>query len=63
MAELPEVNEEDWAPLFEPHSFNDEHGPLDIEDYRLSESDLIDWAQRCTRVRARIKEKIQTLSQ
>ena len=63
VAELPEVNEGDWVPLFEPHGFNEEHGPLQIEDYRLSEEDLWDWAQRCTRIRARITEKIKGLSQ
>ena len=56
VAELPEVDEENWAALYDPHDFNDKHGPLQIEDYRLSEADLRSWAQRCTRIRARISE-------
>ena len=29
-------NPEDWVPLFEPTSFNECHGPLELEKYSLS---------------------------
>ena len=33
VAELPEVEPLDLVPLFEPYKFNENHGPLLIEDY------------------------------
>ena len=35
VTEMAAVSDSDWSPLFEPHDFNEEHGPLDIESYRL----------------------------
>ena len=34
--ELPEVEPDAWRPLFEPADFNEAHGPLEIEAYRLT---------------------------
>ena len=35
VADLPPVDPETWQPLFEPGDFNDEHGPLEIDTYKL----------------------------
>ena len=32
---LPEQEQPGWSPLFEPISYNEEHGPLLIENYRF----------------------------
>ena len=34
--ELPIVDPDHWTPVFEPTDFNDTHGPLQLDDYRLS---------------------------
>ena len=34
--QLPEPDQQNQSPLFEPVEFNDEHGPLIIENYRLT---------------------------
>ena len=36
VAALPRDVDERWSPLFEPAEFNEEHGPLLVDDYRLS---------------------------
>ena len=48
---------EPFAPLFDPVQFNEAHGPLELEDYRLPQADLRDWAERCVSIRAAIKER------
>ena len=45
MAELPEVEPLDLVPLFDPLKFNENHGPLLIEDYKLSQEELKLWAE------------------
>ena len=40
-----------WQPLFEPAAFNEAHGPLLVENFRLNEAQLRDWAGRCVRLR------------
>ena len=45
VAEMPQANQEEWAPLFEPYEFNNHHGPLLIDEYKLSKDDLLSWAQ------------------
>ena len=58
VAALPLEEENDhWAPLFEPTKFNAEHGPLKLEDYRLSADELKEWAERAVVIRASIAEK------
>ena len=57
MANLEEVDPDQWAPLYEPTDFNEVHGPLTIEEYRLPEDDLKTWAERCSRIREAIVEK------
>ena len=37
---LTESSQPLWRPIFEPIQFNEEHGPLTIEDYRLSQDQL-----------------------
>ena len=54
MAELDDADDQEWAPLFEPTDFNKEHGPLEIEQYRLPQDDLRAWAERCVKLRATI---------
>jgi len=47
---LPEVEPDAWAPFFEPTSFTEQHGPLKVDDYMLSQDELRQWAERCTRL-------------
>jgi len=51
---LPEVDRDAWTPLFEPNIFTEAHGPLKVDDYRMSEDELRHWAERCTRLRSQI---------
>ena len=51
------IDEDRWTPLFEPTDFNNQHQPLEIEHYRLSEADLKSWAERCMALRATIVER------
>ena len=51
------IDEDRWTPLFEPTDFNNQHQPLEIEQYKLSEADLKSWAERCTTLRATIVER------
>ena len=39
--ELPEVDNDAWKPLFEPTEFNEEHGPLELEAYKLTDAQLL----------------------
>ena len=57
MDDLPAVDPDAWAPLFDPGDFNDAHRPLELEPYRLSSEDLEIWAERCTEIRANISER------
>ena len=34
---LRPADQDEWAPVFEPTSFNDIHGPLEVEPYRLTQ--------------------------
>ena len=54
---MQEVNDDDWAPLFEPTEFNEEHKPLKLEQYKLPSEDLRTWAERCVSIRAAIIER------
>ena len=54
---LPESDQPGWSPIFEPIEFNEEHGPLSIENYRLSQDDLRYWAVRATDLRSSIVER------
>ena len=57
VASLPESNHPGWSPIFEPVEFNEAHGPLAIEDYRLSTDELHSWAVRATTLRSTIAER------
>ena len=59
MANLEEVGPDQWAPLFEPTDFNNEHQPLTIEEYGLTADELRAWAQRCVELRTAIERKSQ----
>ena len=50
VAEAPQVNLDEWSPLFDPEDFNKEHGPLLIEDFRLPQDDLRAWAERAVKL-------------
>ena len=39
--EMPEVESNPWKPLFEPTEFNEEHGPLDVAAYKLTDDQLL----------------------
>ena len=41
-----------WALIYDPELLLEEHGPLHIEDYRLSEEEMYKWATLCTTLRA-----------
>ena len=36
VTEMEEVREDTWTPIFEPHDFNEENGPLLIDTYWLT---------------------------
>ena len=55
MAELPPADPDLWKPRFEPGAFNDAHGPLEVEAYKLSNGELKDWASRCVKLRSKIE--------
>ena len=57
VADVPPDDCDDWSPLFDPHKFNAEYGPLEIENYRLPPEDLQIWAERCVKLRATIAGK------
>ena len=61
MNELPAVDPDSWKPLFEPSSFNEAHGPLEVAEYKLTEDELKSWSERCMNIRRTIKEKARQL--
>ena len=48
---LPSVEPDAWAPLFDPEQFTKDHGPLLVDDYRLTPLELERWAVRASRIR------------
>ena len=60
VAGIPQDDKVSWAPLFEPADFNDAHGPLNLEDYQLSQEELKTWAERVIKIRAGIMQKAKT---
>ena len=56
VVDLPEVDPNEWTPSFDPASFNLTHGPLEIENFRLTQADLRSWADRCVNLRRVINE-------
>ena len=40
VAALPAIEADLWVPLFEPHSYNEEHGPLTLDASKLSQEQL-----------------------
>ena len=63
VAELPTENAEDWMPLFFPNDFTEEHGPLKVEQYRLTPDELKSWAERCVKIRASIADKAKNCAE
>ena len=55
--EMPEVEPYAWKPLFEPTEFNEAHGPLELASYKLTDAQLLQWAQRCVKIRSFIVER------
>ena len=51
---LPMDDSANWKPLFEPTDFNNEHGPLVVDSYRLSQDDMVSWAERVINLRTEI---------
>ena len=58
--QLDTVDELQWMPLFEPTQFNEQHGPLEQEKYRLAAAQLEEWALRAVKIRASILKKSQS---
>ena len=46
-----------WALLYDPELLLEEHGPLLIDDYRLSEEQLKGYASLCSRIRSGFRDK------
>ena len=42
---LQPVDPDSWKPLFEPNEFNNTHGPLLKENYKLSETEINTWVE------------------
>ena len=42
--QLDTLPEDQWMPLFEPAQFNEQHGPLELDHYRLTSDQLEEWA-------------------
>ena len=38
-------------PIFEPKAFNDIHGPLEVDTFRLDEQQLLTHAEQATTIR------------
>ena len=57
VADMDSDEDAEWSPLFEPTDFNKEHGPLEVEEYRLPADDLKAWAERCVALRSSIAER------
>ena len=53
------VDPDSWKPLFEPNEFNNAHGPLLKDNYKLSEAELVNWLQRCESLRDRFLQDSQ----
>jgi len=51
-----------WSPLFEPNSFNEEHKPLLLADYLLSEEELEVWGESCTTIREQVAKRAARIS-
>ena len=65
VVDMEAVDPDEWEPLFDPHKFNVDHGPLKLEQYRLPQEDLRAWAERCVKLREAIaaKAKQQTVEE
>ena len=51
VTELELDGDSHWETLFDPVKFNEEHGPLLLEQYRLSNEELETWAKKCVKLR------------
>ena len=52
-----------WELLYDPELLLEEHGPLHIEDYRLNEEEMYEWATLCTMIRATFRNQAQIAEQ
>ena len=52
--QLSTLDEEQWTPLFEPTQYNEQHGPLELQNHRLTAAQLEEWALRAVKIRASI---------
>ena len=53
--------DERTTPLFEPTDFKVEHGPLELDRFKLSAEELESWAQRAIRLRDVITKRAARL--
>ena len=59
VADLQPDGQDEWKPLFDPFKFNEDHGPLTLDDYRLEPEELRSWAERAVRIRESINERAE----
>ena len=50
--------QEQWRPVFDPTHFTEQHGPLTLVDYKLTDEELKRWGERCTKLRKEINERV-----
>ena len=50
-----------WAIKFDPRAFCEEHDDLKIEDYRMDEQELRNYATLVSKIRAKIMEKSEAI--
>ena len=55
--EHSEANVADPPILFDPKAFEGDHGDIRIDDYELSEAELLRWAQRTTDIRRSLQRR------
>ena len=63
VASIQLAEDNDWKALFDPEAFNKEYGPLLMEKYQLSQSDLQEWAIRAVDLRVKIRERAKQYEQ
>ena len=63
VTELELDGESHWETLFDPLKFNEDHGPLLLEQYRLNNEELATWAKKSVKLRKSIEEKAKEVTE
>ena len=61
LLEEGDINEE-WQPVFDPEAYLKENQPLSLERFKLSATELKDWAERLTRLRVGIERRAKLMA-